>query len=252
MKRTGSFRKSGGNPRRSNNRQGNPSGRNQNQNQNSGTRKGGIHPWVSSNAATSQALTSHLTTTANKNRSGGTNNRNSQNSKNPYRQKRNHGSNANGQGGGKFPHRERSGQPNGRTSSSRQSVDVAVKNPSVSKKPLTGNLDPFNLFCAYHLGIGPKKEYKPANLNEVARRFGQDPATVRQALKECGMDSASLLDRDFDMALAQLDIQVAPEGIDRMELAKSIYEDFQASPHVKRDWNKILENDRKENRKIFG
>lgn len=250
MKRTGSFRKSGGNPRRSNNRQGNPSGRNQNQN--SGTRKGGIHPWVSSNAATSQALTSHLTTTANKNRSGGTNNRNSQNSKNPYRQKRNHGSNANDQGGGKFPHRERSDRPNGRTSSSRQSVDVTVKNPSVSEEPLTGNLDPFNLFCAYHLGIGPKKEYKPANLNEVARRFGQDPATVRQALKECGMDSASLLDRDFDMALAQLDIQVAPEGIDRMELAKSIYEDFQASPHVKRDWNKILENDRKENRKIFG
>ena len=252
MKRTGSFRKSGGNPRRSNNRQGNPSGRNQNQNQNSGTRKGGIHPWVSSNAATSQALTSHLTTTANKNRSGGTNNRNSQNSKNPYRQKRNHGSNANGQGGGKFPHRERLGRANGRPSSSRQSVDVSVKSSPVSEKPLTGNLDPFNLFCAYHLGIGPKKEYKPANLNEVARRFGQDPATVRQALKECGMDSASLLDRDFDMALAQLDIQVAPEGIDRMELAKSIYEDFQASPHVKRDWNKILENDRKENRKIFG
>ena len=249
MKRTGSFRKSGGNPRRSNNRQGNPSG--QNQNQNSGARKGGIHPWVSSSASTSQALTSHLTATS-KNKSGGTNNRNSQNSKNPYRQKRNHGSNANDQGGGKFPHRERSGRPNGRTSSSRQSVDVTVKNPSVSEEPLTGNLDPFKLFCAYHLGIGPKKEYKPANLNEVARRFGQDPATVRQALKECGMDSASLLDRDFDMALAQLDIQVAPEGIDRMELAKSIYEDFQASPHVKRDWNKILENDRKENRKIFG
>ena len=250
MKRTGSFRKSGGNPRRSNNRQGNPSGRNQNQN--SGTRKGGIHPWVSSNAATSQALTSHLTTTANKNRSGGTNNRNSQNSKNPYRQKRNHGSNANDQGGGKFPHRERSGQANGRPSSSRQSVDVSVKSSPVSEKPLTGNLDPFNLFCAYHLGIGPKKEYRPSNLNEVARRFGQDPATVRQALKECGMDSASLLDREFDMALAQLDIQVAPEGIDRMELAKSIYEDFLAAPHVKRDWKKILEEDRKENRKVFG
>ncbi len=252
MKRTGSFRKSGGNPRRSNNRQGNPSGRNQNQNQNSGTRKGGIHPWVSSNAATSQALTSHLTTTANKNRSGGTNNRNSQKPRNSYRKKWNNDSNANGQGGGKFPHRERSGQANGRPSSSRQSVDVSVKSSPVSEKPLTGNLDPFNLFCAYHLGIGPKKEYRPSNLNEVARRFGQDPATVRQALKECGMDSASLLDREFDMALAQLDIQVAPEGIDRMELAKSIYEDFQASPHVKRDWNKILENDRKENRKIFG
>jgi len=249
LKRTGSFRKNGGNPRKSHNRQGNPSGKKQNQN--SGARKGGIHPWVSSSASSSQALTSHLTV-ENKNKSGGTNNRKPQNPKNPYRQKRNNDSNANSQGGGKFPHRERSGRADGRTSSSRQPVDVSVKNPSVSEKPLTGNLDPFNLFCAYHLGIGPKKEYKPANLNEVARRFGQDPATVRQALKECGMDSASLLDRDFDMALAQLDIQVAPEGIDRMELAKSIYEDFQASPHVKRDWNKILENDRKENRKIFG
>ena len=249
MKRTGSFRKNGGNPRKSHNRQGNPSGKKQNQN--SGARKGGIHPWVSSSASSSQALTSHLTV-ENKNKSGGTNNRKPQNPKNPYRQKRNNDSNANGQGGGKFPHRERSGRADGRTSSSRQPVDVSVKNPSVSEKPLTGNLDPFNLFCAYHLGIGPKKEYRPTNLNEVARRFGQDPATVRQALKESGMDSASLLDRDFDMALAQLDIQVAPEGIDRMELAKSIYEDFLAAPHVKRDWKKILEEDRKENRKVFG
>ena len=66
------------------------------------------------------------------------------------------------------------------------------------------------------------------------------------------MDSASLLDRDFDMALAQLDIQVAPEGVDRMELAKTIYEDYLESPYQKRDWKKILEEDRKENRKIFG
>ncbi len=249
MKRTGSFRKNGGNPRKSHNRQGNPSGKKQNQN--SGARKGGIHPWVSSSASSSQALTSHLTV-ENKNKSGGTNNRKPQNPKNPYRQKRNNDSNANGQGGGKFPHRERSGRADGRTSSSRQPVDVSVKNPSVSEKPLTGNLDPFNLFCAYHLGIGPKKEYRPSNLNEVARRFGQDPATVRQALKESGMDSASLLDRDFDMALAQLDIQVAPEGIDRIELAKSIYEDFLAASHVKRDWKKILDEDRKENRKVFG
>ena len=149
---------------------------------------------------------------------------------------------------------EKEGRGNGRTapSSQRPFETSAAKAPSVSDKPLTGGLDAFNLFCAYHLGIGPKKEYKPANLNEVARRFGNEPGIVRQALKECGMDSAALLDRDFDMALAQLDIQVAPEGIDRMELAKSIYEDFLAAPHVKRDWKKILEEDRKENRKIFG
>ncbi len=114
------------------------------------------------------------------------------------------------------------------------------------------NLDPFELFCAYHLGIGANKDYRPSNINEVAKRFGQDPGMIRQALKEYGMDSASLLDRDFDMALAQLDIQVAPEGVDRVELAKTIYEDFQKAPYKKRDWKKILEEDRKENLKIFG
>ncbi len=247
MKRTGSFRKSGSTPRKPQNRQGSSSGRKQNPN--AGARKGGIHPWVSSSASASQALTSHLTAVSKNKSGGGTNNRNSQNSKNPYRKKRNPGSNANDQARGNSPHREREGNARN-VSSSRQAVNTGES--STTQKTLTGNLDPFNLFCAYHLGIGPNKEYKPANLNEVARRFAQDPATVRQALKECGMDSASLLDRDFDMALAQLDIQVAPEGIDRIELAKSIYEDFQASPHVKRDWSKILENDRKENRKVFG
>ncbi len=250
MNRPGSFRKNGGNPRKPQNRQGKPSGRKQNPN--AGSRTGGIHPWVSSSASASTALTSHLTVASNS-KPGGTNNRRPQNAKNPYRQKRRNGSTPNGQGGGKLPYKDRSNRGNDRTSSSsRQPVVSTQRQQSVSEKPLTGNLDPFSLFCAYHLGIGPKKDYKPANLNEVARRFGQDPATVRQALKECNMDSASLLDRDFDMALAQLDIQVAPEGIDRMELAKSIYEDFLDAPHVKRDWKKILDEDLKENRKIFG
>jgi hypothetical protein len=65
------------------------------------------------------------------------------------------------------------------------------------------------------------------------------------------MDPESLLDRDFDMALAQLDIQVAPEGVDRLELAQGIYQDFKDAPRIKRDWNKILEEDRKENQKVF-
>ena len=65
------------------------------------------------------------------------------------------------------------------------------------------------------------------------------------------MDSASLLDRDFDMAMAQLDIQVAPEGVNRTELARNIFEDFLEAPIKKRDWKKILEEDKKENAKTF-
>jgi hypothetical protein len=259
LKKTSSFRKNGGNPRKPQNRQRNAPGKNQNQNQNkgqgqnSGHRKGGIHPWVSSGPSSSQALTSHISI-ASRNSSGSSNNRKPQNTKNSYRQKRNNVSNLTGSSGEKPYSTDRGGRGNGRTtSSSKGSVDkTTMKAPFIAEKPLIGGLNAFSLFCAYHLGIGPKKEYRPANLNEVARRFGNDPATVRQALKECNMDSAALLDRDFDMALAQLDIQVAPEGIDRMELAKSIYEDFLAAPHVKRDWKKILEEDRKENRKVFG
>ena len=114
-----------------------------------------------------------------------------------------------------------------------------------------GNIDPFELFCAYHLGITKDKGYRTANINEVANRFRSEPGMIKQALKEYDMDPESLLDRDFDMGLAQLDIQVAPEGVDRLELARGIYQDFQDAPRVKRDWNKILEEDRKENQKIF-
>jgi hypothetical protein len=76
--------------------------------------------------------------------------------------------------------------------------------------------------------------------------------TIRQILKEYEMDPDTLLNRDFDMALAQLDIQVAPEGVDRTELARNIYEDFLKAPIKKRDWKKILDEDRKENAKVFG
>jgi hypothetical protein len=76
--------------------------------------------------------------------------------------------------------------------------------------------------------------------------------TIRQILQEYEMDPDTLLNRDFDMALAQLDIQVAPEGVDRTELARNIYEDFLKAPIKKRDWKKILDEDRKENTKVFG
>ena len=263
MRKTGKLQKNNGNkPKRNpNNRQENSSSRRSNQNLNSapansssgnsGSRKKSIHPWVSSSSTSSQALTSHILM-ANKNQSGGnSNNRNKpqgQKRRNPSRQQR-----ENGRNGGSRPRNNIDRKQNGHRNSS--NVNISAENTRVasgSEKELVGNLDAFTLFCAYHLGIGPNKEYKPSNINEVARRFGQDQGVVKQALKECNMDSASLLNKDFDMALAQLDIQVAPEGIDKMELAKSIYEEFLEAPNIKRDWKKIIEEDRKENRKIFG
>lgn len=138
------------------------------------------------------------------------------------------------------------------TMQSAQSTGPAPEAQTAESKALASKIDAFEMFCAYHLGIGPNKEYKLSNINEIAKRFNMAPAMVRQVVKELGMDAEALLDRDFDMSLAQLDIQVAPEGIDRMELAKGIYEDFLQSPVKKRDWKKILEDDRLENMKMFG
>ncbi len=273
MRKTGQSQKSGGNNQRRNpnNRQENSSSRRPNQNSSSGNgnsqsrnssssnqknssaKKKALHPWVSSSPASSQALTSHISMVS-KNQSGnGGNNRNKpqgQKRRNPSRPQRDNANNA----GARPKHNyDRPKQGSGRnTANTNTSAETSRAPSSGSEKKLSGSLDAFSLFCAYHLGIGPNKEYKPSNINEVARRFGQDQGVVKQALKECNMDSASLLDKDFDMALAQLDIQVAPEGIDKMELAKSIYEDFLEAPNVKRDWKKIIEEDRKENRKVFG
>lgn len=265
MRKTGQFQKDGGNKQRNpNNRQGNSSSggqssqnsnssgsgsRQPNQNSNSSSRnsgagKKGIHPWVSSGPSSSQALTSHISMVSNKTE-GNSNNRNKpqgQKRRNPSHQQRNNANNG----------RPRNQYDKAKRNNNAPTAANAPQASSGSEQKLTGNLDAFSLFCAYHLGIGPNKEYKLLNINEVARRFGQDQGVVKQALKECNMDSAALLDKDFDMALAQLDIQVAPEGIDKMELAKSIYEDFLEAPNVKRDWKKIIEEDRKENRKVFG
>lgn len=128
----------------------------------------------------------------------------------------------------------------------------AVKSSAPNAQKRVSNIDPFELFCAYHLGISADKSYKMANINQVANRFRVDPSVIHTAVKSYSMDSASLLDLDFDMALAQLDIQVAPEGVDRMELAKGVYAEFLEAPKVKRDWKKMIEEDRKENLKVFG
>jgi hypothetical protein len=89
-------------------------------------------------------------------------------------------------------------------------------------------------------------------VHDVARRFGVEAGVIRQALENYGMDPETMMNTDFDLAMAQVDIQVAPEGIDRIELAKGLYETFRTAPSKKRDWQKLLAEDARENEKIFG
>ena len=225
------------------------------------------HLWASS-ASSSTTLTSHLSMVNKRNQdgtkknTGGTNGTGRSNDKSRVKsgykknertqddaQKRTHKWRPNNK-----PNSAHKKQPpNGAqiTSNASAQGNETGHNRVLQSKTNTFGIDPFELFCAYHLGISSQNQYRPSNINEVANRFKVDIGTARQILKEYGMDSASLLDRDFDMALAQLDIQVAPEGIDRTELGRNIFEDFLEAPVKKRDWKKILEDDRKENAKTF-
>jgi len=110
----------------------------------------------------------------------------------------------------------------------------------------------FDLFCAYHLGIAADGTYKTQNINEIARRFNIPTGRVKQLLQDYGIDSDTVINADFDMALAQLDIMVAPDGVDRRELAKGLFEEFVSTPKKTRDWKSELEKDAEQNRRIFG
>ncbi len=261
MRRTNSNQRShnrNNNSQRQNNKNGRSSNNSRTRNPNSSSSKQATKMWLQ---ASSKTLTSHIPMISkNQSKDGSSNRKTEQNGgksgeNNRYKPKNksygdkqrsdkqnNRSSNRN-----RFQRKQNDRRPNGYHKS--KVAKKPLKNETGSR--LVADIEPFELFCAYHLGISSDKRYRPANINEVANRFRVDPATIRQALKDYKMDSASLLDLDFDMALAQLDIQVAPEGVDRSELAKNLYSEFLDAPHVKRDWHKILEEDRKENQKIF-
>ena len=84
-------------------------------------------------------------------------------------------------------------------------------------------LTPFNLFCAYHCGVTKENGYKFQSMVEVARRFSVDVQTLKMALNDFSLESETLRRAGFDSELAQLDIRVAPEGISRRELARSMW-----------------------------
>ena len=274
MKKQGNNQQSQrGNNQRRNNSNGSRNGQNHNNGNNNSNRNAGRgkkphepHLWASS-ASSSTTLTSHLSMVNRRNQDSAGKNASSNNEtgrsngksklKSGYRkngrtrddsQKQNHKRHYNKPYSFKKQLPPREVQT---TSNTPKQGNENGYSKTLKSKTNTFGIDPFELFCAYHLGISSQNQYRPSNINEVANRFKVDIGTTRQILKEYGMDSASLLDRDFDMALAQLDIQVAPEGVDRTELGRNIFEDFLEAPIKKRDWKKILDDDRKENAKTF-
>jgi hypothetical protein len=139
--------------------------------------------------------------------------------------------------------------------------EVANQGKTANNKPKTisrsgrlpdGRFDLFELFCAYHLGITADGGYRQQNIHDLARRFNCSPAELRQVLIDHRLDSQSMINSDFDLSMAQIDIMVAPEGVDKRELARPFFDEYQKAHMNARDWNRELEEDAKQNAKIFG
>lgn len=90
------------------------------------------------------------------------------------------------------------------------------------------DLDEFEIFCLYHLGLQGTQAGTPLNLNQVAARLNCAPETVQKFLVERRLDAEHLLNSGFDLVGAQMDVQHAPDGIDLKLAARHHFEQYRA------------------------
>jgi hypothetical protein len=119
-------------------------------------------------------------------------------------------------------------------------------------------LDPFALFCAYHLGLTPEGQKRELNIHDVARLLSKvhgrfvDKDAVEEALIAHGLTAADLMNSDFDLAAAREDIWASPPGVDLRSLAAMHFEHWKNAVERPRDWAAELAVDEAENAKVFG
>ena len=169
-------------------------------------------------------------------------------------QARSSSGNRRGRGRGRRSNRRPGQQPQQQPQHQQQQQPRPANGAPVSNQQTQDGtaIDPFELFCAYHLGLLPDGRYKNQNINEIARRFNTSSGRIKQLLSDYGIDAETVINADFDMGLAQLDMMVAPEGIDRRELARAHFDEFMAAPKRARDWQRELAEDAAANRRTFG
>ncbi len=90
-------------------------------------------------------------------------------------------------------------------------------------------MSPFSIFCALYLGITERDGYELQAHRDVARRFEMSDDELGEYLEANRLSQDAVVQCDFDLPSARLDIEVAPEGISRIELARSLFEEFEAS-----------------------
>ena len=83
------------------------------------------------------------------------------------------------------------------------------------------------MFCALYLGITETDGWSQPDRGAVARRFDLTPEELDRFLDEHRLNAHEIEHAGFDLESARLDIRVAPEGVSRLELARTLYTDLQ-------------------------
>ncbi len=93
--------------------------------------------------------------------------------------------------------------------------------------PQLQELTPFSVLCARYLGITETDGYARQDLATVARRLGSTPEELQRFLEENRLRRQDLREANFNLTSAQLDIRVAPAGISRTELARTLFAELE-------------------------
>ena len=104
-----------------------------------------------------------------------------------------------------------------------------ARDGSGKRVPDLCELSPFSIFCALYLGITERDGFSRQDAEAVARRFGISRDELNAFLAEHGLRNEDLRQARFDLESARLDIRVAPEGISRTELARTLFEDLRST-----------------------
>ncbi len=87
-------------------------------------------------------------------------------------------------------------------------------------------LTPFSVFCGLHLGITETDGYAEEDARSVARRFDLSEQELLDFVESRGLSESELRNVEFDLDSARIDIEVAPEGISRTELARTLFDEL--------------------------
>ncbi len=109
--------------------------------------------------------------------------------------------------------------------SSHRSTDSLESRSDGESVPELLELSPFSVFCAL-LGITETEGYARQEHAAVARRFDLSDEDLRDYLDANGLSKSDLRRADFDLESARLDMKVAPVGISRIELARTLFQEL--------------------------